>query len=60
MYDSFYQVHDLNDLYEALDMVVVRGEDPKHNERMQAVRDLKLIGNNAAKNIMDYLLNMLS
>ena len=60
MYDSFYQVHDLKDLYETLDMVVVRGEDPKHNERMQAVRDLKLIGNDAAKNIVDYLLNMLS
>ena len=59
MYDSFYQVHDLNELYDTLDKVILRGEDPKRDERMQAVRELKLVGNDAAKNIMDYLLQEL-
>ena len=56
MYDSFYQVHNLKEMYKTFDMVVARGEDPKREERIKAVTELNLVGNNAAKNIMEYLL----
>jgi len=56
MYDAFYQVHNLAEMYAALDTVVVRREDPNREERMRAVRELGLVGNNAAKNIVDFLM----
>ena len=59
MYGSFYQVHGLDEMYRVFDMVIARGEDPKRAERMQAVKELNLVGNNAAKNIMDYLLEVM-
>lgn len=58
MYDAFYQVHNLEEMYRVFDMVIERGEDPKREERMRAVKELNLIGNNAAKNIIDYLLGI--
>ena len=60
MYDSFYQVHNLDEMYKTFDMVIVSGEDPKREERMNAIRELKLVGNNAAKNIVEYLLRELT
>ena len=59
MYDAFYQVHNLDEMYKVFDMVLLRDEDPKREERIRAVRELNLVGNNAAKNIAEYLLSIL-
>ena len=56
MYDSFYQVHNLAEMYETFEKVLVRGEDPKRDVRIKAVKELKLVGNNAARNIVNYIL----
>jgi len=55
MYKSFYQVHNLDEMYRVFDMVIVRGEDPKREERIKAVKELNLLGNDAAQNITEYL-----
>ena len=59
MYDAFYQVRNLDEMYKVFDMVLLRREDPKLEERMSAVKELNLVGNNAAQRITAYLIDVL-
>lgn len=59
LYEQFYQVYDRTELYEVLDEVVLKGHDPKKEARMLAVHELKLVGNHAAENIVNYLREVL-
>lgn len=59
MYDAFYKVHDQKELAEVLDLVLVRGLDPKREERMAAVCKLAFGDNYAAGNICNYLAELL-
>ena len=56
LYDSFYTVRNLEEMYEAFAQVLERGEDPKKDRRLKAVRDLGLMGEKtSAERIMGKL-----
>ena len=56
LYDSFYSVHSLDEMYSAFSLILERGEDPKKEERLKAVRELGLIGGkSSAERIMEKL-----
>lgn len=60
VYSTYYEVRNLQELYQALDRVVVGEEDPNGEERRAAVRAAGLLGTYAAKNIVAYLDRLLS
>lgn len=51
---TYYKVHDIGELRNVLDSVLLRGEDPLSERRKNAVMSAGLSGQNAAKNIMDF------
>lgn len=55
LYDTYYQVHNLTEMYAVFDRVLIGGDDYKKIERIKAVRDANLIGVNAADNIICFL-----
>lgn len=56
LYDSFYTVGNLDEMYSTFAQVLERGEDPKKEARLNAVRELGLMGNrSSAERIMDKL-----
>lgn len=54
LYSTYYQVHNLEEMYATFETVLESREDPKRKERQAAVEKAKLSGNYAAKNIMDF------
>ena len=56
VYDTYYQARNLDEMFEAFKLVVERGEDPKCEERLNAVRASGLASQNASRQIIDYLL----
>lgn len=59
MYETFYRVRNIAEMEHVFDEVLIKRRDPKHDERMKAVRELNLIGNNAAKNILEHITDLL-
>lgn len=55
LFDSFYNVHDLDEMYEVFNTVLIEGKDPKRGERLSAVSRAGLLTNNASLNIMNDL-----
>ena len=56
LYDSFYTVRNFDEMYAAFALVLERGEDPKKETRLNAVRELGLMGDGtSAERIMDKL-----
>ncbi len=55
LYDTYYKVHDNEELLKVLDEVVVAKRDPKREERLAALEKSGLLGTNAAKNILDHI-----
>lgn len=55
IYDTYYQVNNLQELKAALEMVVVRREDPNRDKRLAAVKRAGLLGQNASVNIVKIL-----
>ena len=55
MMDSFYKVHNTEELDKTLKLVLDDGQDPMKEKRLSILAAMNLLGNNAAKNIMDYL-----
>ena len=52
IYDTYYQAHDLSELYDALELVVGKRLDPKREERLAAVHRAGLLDKNASQNIV--------
>ncbi|MGN0030516.1 MAG: glycosyltransferase family 2 protein [Candidatus Gastranaerophilaceae bacterium] len=50
--DTFYKVHNQNDLLAHLDEVIIKGNDYKKDERLSVLKQAKLLNNYAAANIM--------
>ena len=44
LYDSFYEARNLHEMYAVFSQVLERGEDPKKEARLSAVRELGLMG----------------
>lgn len=57
--DAYYRVESPDELANALDLIIERGEDPKRQQRLTALRGTQLLGVNAAQNIVDYLRKLL-
>lgn len=56
LYDSFYSVRSLDEMYTTFAQVLERGEDPKKKERVNAVHELGLMGaGTSAERIMGKL-----
>ena len=56
LYDSFYKVNNLDEMYATFAQVLERGEDPKKEARVNAVRELGLMGNEtSSERIMNKL-----
>lgn len=54
LYDTYYKVHNLDELTDTLHEVLEKGNDYKRDTRIKAVVKSNLSGQYAAKNIMDF------
>lgn len=54
LYDTYYKVHNLDELTDTLHEVLEKGNDYKRDTRIKAVVKANLSGQYAAKNIMDF------
>ena len=55
LFGSYYQAHNWDEFEKHFEDVVLKKNDYKKDERLAAVKDMRLIDNYAAKNILDYL-----
>ena len=55
VFDTFYQVHDLEEMSTVFKMVLEEGLDPKGEERLAAVREAQIAGSNSSENIIEHL-----
>lgn len=55
VYDTYYQVHNLDELYETFKMVIEDRQDPSQSVRLKAIGEAGFCGKNAAENIVNYL-----
>lgn len=56
VYDTYYNVHNLDELRATLKLVVEDRQDPNHDIRIAAVKAANLAGEDASRNIVGYLL----
>ena len=59
-FDTFYKVHNLEEMYETFDQVLIKNEDPLKEKRLKVLEDSGLLNNYAAKNIMEDILKDIS
>lgn len=52
LFESFYNVHSLSEMYEVFQLVLVEGLDPKCDERIKAIENAGLLEKNASENII--------
>ena len=55
LYDTYYQVHNEKELYTWLTTILEEGRDPNKSERLRALEAVGFLGQNAARNILEYL-----
>lgn len=55
LFATYYQVHNLDEMYQCFDTVLCKGLDPMYDARMKAVRAAGLCEANASKNIINHL-----
>ena len=58
VYDTYYNVHNLAEMYATFRMVIEAGCDPNREKRLAAVRAAGLTGHDASVNILKHLLNL--
>lgn len=60
MLDSFYKVHNIEELDKTLKLVIDDGLDPMREKRLATLDSMNLRGNNAAENIIEFLAHELN
>ncbi len=55
IFDTFYKVHNLGEMYAAFDKVLIKNEDDLKEKRLDVLAQSNLLGNYAAKNIAEDL-----
>lgn len=60
LFSTYYAAHNWREFEKWFETVVIKGEDPKREKRLVAVKDMRLLDNYAAKRILDYLDEQLS
>ena len=58
-FKTFYQVHNLDEMYETFDKVLIQNIDDKKEERLRVLEETGLLNNYAAKNILQDLESVL-
>ena len=58
VYDTYYNVRDLDEMYSAFKMIIEDRRDPNREKRLAAVRAAGLTGCDASTNIINYLLGL--
>ena len=53
--DAYYQVHNIQEMKDAFELVIEKSADPLRERRSAALRDSGLLGNNASGNIVEFL-----
>ncbi len=56
VYDTYYQVHNIEELYATFKLVIEDQQDPKKESRLVAIQEAGLYESKASQNIMNYLL----
>ena len=59
LFDTYYKVHDNEELQDALHRIVICREDPNKGRRLDELSKSGLVGVNASKNIVDHIENLL-
>ena len=57
-FQTFYRVVCVEDMERVFRMILEDGKDPMRENRIRKLREMKLIGNDASKNIIEYLQNL--
>lgn len=58
VYDTYYNVHNLDEMYKVFKSVIEDGQDPNRDARLAAVQKAGLCGVNASENIVRYIKGM--
>lgn len=59
IFDTYYKVDNIEDLYCMLDKILINNDDDKKNERLSVLKELNLLDNYAAENIIRDMKNTL-
>ncbi len=59
IYDSFYNAYSLEDLYNFIDEVVIKGNDYMKEKRLKVLEEQNLLNSNATENIYNDIKNTL-
>lgn len=59
VYDTYYKVYGLDEMFATFKTVLEDGLDPKRDERLAAARQAQIAGTNASANIVAYLRKLL-
>ena len=57
--ETYYSAANLDGLMKQLDLLVMRGEDPKREARINAAQSVGLVGMSAAKRMSNFLMKEL-
>ena len=57
---SYYQAHDLEELENYLEEIIIKKQDPKKDERLAVLEELELKNNYCAKNIIEDIIGDLN
>lgn len=57
---TLYTADNVKDMQELFKIILENGEDPRKDERMNALRDLHVLGHNAGSSIVDYLARLIT
>ena len=59
VYDTYYKVYELDEMFATFKTVLEDGLDPKRDQRLSAARQAQIAGTNASANIVAYLRQLL-
>lgn len=60
IFNTFYKVHNLEEMYETFENVIIKNNDTKKSDRLNVAKEQQLIGQNAAQNIINDLLEAIN
>ena len=59
VFDTYYQVYDLEGMFATFKEILENNSDRKHDDRLSAVREAQIVGQNASAAIVEYLCRLL-
>ena len=59
IFDTFYKVNEINDLYKYLDEILINNNDYMKDKRLEVLKKQNLLGTNASENVLNDINNFL-